>query len=510
MSGRRRQETLEFSSAFSAIKPLESFRLQPESVRDLRRDQEKKRQQPPEYVLSFREYIRDVNPRFRFYRHSEVVIEQLERIEAGEINRLMIFMPPRHGKSELVSRLFPGWYLRRHADQFAALASYGADLAYSLSRNARDFYEMSGGEMDAAASAIKHWETGYGGGMWACGVGGPATGRGFSIGIVDDPVKNWEDAYSETFRNKTWDWWQSTWLTRMNEEDSPLIVMNTRWHDDELAGRLLEQEKEEPERWTIVSFEAIKEKVQISFPDTCEVIDDHREEGDPLCPQRFSLKGLMKKKASVGDRKWAALYQQNPSPAEGAMWKEAWFDDAHLFDTIPPGLLFIANDWDTAYTEKEINSANAFIKAGILRNGDIYVLDFGFRWLEMPELLTWMRRVAGAHYIEAKASGKSAKQMLHREGFDVTEVKIEGGDDKVARTSLVTPTAESGHLYVRRSIVQMLLHHEKQGILRFPNGANDDVNDVLVQAINRLKRKLKHLLDEEDSDMQSASSPGYS
>lgn len=437
-----------------------------------------------------------------------MVIEQLYRLEAKDIIRLMLFMPPRHGKSELVSRLFSGWHLRRHADQFVALSSYGADLAYMLSRNARDFYELSGGALDTSASAIKQWDTGYGGGFWACGVGGPATGKGFSLGIVDDPIKNWKDAYSQTLRESIWNWWTSTWTTRMNEEDSGLIVMNTRWHEDELAGRLLDKEKEEPEGWTVINMEAIKPKTMITFPASCTVIDDQRQVGEALCPQRFSAQALQKKKKAVGEKVWSSLYQQNPSPIEGAMWKTEWFDDDHLFDSVPPGLMFVANDWDLAYTEKETNSACAFLKAGILRNGDIYVLDFGFRWLEMPELLKWMRRISGAHYIEAKASGKSAKQMLSREGFDAIEVKIEGGEDKIARTSLVTATAESGHLYVRRSIVQMLLHDDKQGIVRFPDGANNDVNDTLVQAINRLKRKLKYLIDNEDDDMQSVTSPG--
>ena len=468
--------------------------------------------EPPEYVLSFSDYIREVNPRYQFYRHTGVLIEQLERVEAGDLTRLMIFMPPRHGKSELSSRLFPGWYLRRRPQNFVALSSYGADLSYGFSRNARDYYERSGGELDKSAGAIKHWETGHGGGMWACGVGGPATGRGFSVGIVDDPVKSWEEAYSETIRERNWNWWQSTWLTRMNETTSALIIILTRWHEDDLAGRILQQERDEeedPERWTIVNMEAIKDKVQVSFPASCKVIRDTRKEGQALNPDRFPVKYLRKKERAVGQKVWASLYQQNPTPFEGALWKSAWFDEEHLFDDIPPGLLFVGNDWDTAYGKDEENSASAMAKMGILRNGDIYLLELGARWLEMPELLKWMRRIRDPHYIEAKASGKSARQMLAREGIEASEVQVEGGADKVARTNLVTPTAESGHFYVRRSLVQYLLHDEKQGILRFPAGKNDDVNDVIVQGIGRLRRRLKDLQDAEEQNIRSVSSTGY-
>ncbi|RME24447.1 MAG: terminase, partial [Candidatus Zixiibacteriota bacterium] len=164
-------------------------------------------------TLTFREYIQRVNPRFKFYRHIEKLIAVLQRVADGEINRLMVFMPPRHGKSETVSRLFSAYYLYKHPERWVGINSYAAELAYTLSRNARENYVAGGGALKNDAAAVKHWETGKNGGLWAAGVGGPITGKGFHLGIIDDPLKNAEEAASDTIRAKQKDWYRSTFST---------------------------------------------------------------------------------------------------------------------------------------------------------------------------------------------------------------------------------------------------------------------------------------------------------
>src|SRR5262245_1909160 len=166
-------------------------------------------------AASFRDFIAAVHPRYVVYAHCTRLIAALQRVADGELNRLMVFMPPRHGKSETVSRLFPAYYLLRHPRHFVGLASYGADLAYTLSRAARDFYGAGGGALHQAARAVRHWETASGGGLWAAGVSGPMTGKGFHLGIIDDPLKDAEEAASSTIRNKQKDWYSSTFSTRM-------------------------------------------------------------------------------------------------------------------------------------------------------------------------------------------------------------------------------------------------------------------------------------------------------
>ncbi len=144
----------------------------------------------------------------------------------------------------------------------------------------------------------------------------------------------------------------------------------------------------------------------------------------------------------------------------------------------------MGSDWDLAYTEKQTNSASAFVTAGVY-DKKMYITDLGFEWLEFPKLMAYMRSKQATHYIEAKASGKSAKQVLTNQGINAVEVKVDGGD-KVARAQMATPYAEAGRIFVHRSLINKLLNDEKQGLLRFPNNKNDDLHDAFVQSVNRL------------------------
>ncbi|HEY4613741.1 MAG TPA: hypothetical protein VII11_12215, partial [Bacteroidota bacterium] len=150
-------------------------------------------------------------------------------------------------------------------------------------------------------------------------------------------------------------------------------------------------------------------------------------------------------------------------------------------------------DWDCAYTETDENSASAFVKSGRDKDQNIYILDVGFGWKEFPELVKWMKVRGGPHYIEAKASGKSARQTLQRNGIAAKEVEVDGLD-KISRTRLATPTAEEGKVFVAQHLLNVLLDDERQGILRFPNASHDDVNDAVVQAINRHTKKREFVI----------------
>ena len=167
---------------------------------------ERRKRKKEEPQLSFRDFITQANPHYKFYPYLDQLIELLQRVADGELSRLMVFMPPRHGKSELVSRLFSAYYLYRHPDRWVALTSYGAELAHTFSRNARDNYTRMGGNLKSDAANIKNWETGRGGGVWASGVGGPAAGKGFNLGIIDDPIKDALEAGSSAIQNRNNDW----------------------------------------------------------------------------------------------------------------------------------------------------------------------------------------------------------------------------------------------------------------------------------------------------------------
>jgi len=265
-------------------------------------------------------FIARVFPGYNPYAYARKLMRALEAVERGDIRRLMVFMPPRHGKSELVSRLFPAWYLLRNPSRWVGVNSYGAELAYKFSRRARDYYRDAGGALNAERSAVKEWETNERGGLWAAGVGGPITGKGFHVGIIDDPLKNAEEAASPTIRAKQKEWYTSTFYTR-EEPGGAIIVVQTRWHPDDLSGWLLsrEAESDDPECWHVLSMDALH-AAPPEVPETCTLEPDWREPGDALAPERYPKGKLESIKANVGSKVWASLYQQQPTDSEGALW----------------------------------------------------------------------------------------------------------------------------------------------------------------------------------------------
>ncbi len=268
--------------------------------------------------LDLERFACTVNPRFQWYRHLQVLGRCLERVAAGELKRLMVFMPPRHGKSELVSRIFPAYYLFRHPDRWVGITSYSADLAQAFSRNARAHYESLGRRLRRSAAALRHWETRAGGGFWSAGVGGTITGKGFHLGIIDDPLKNAAQASSPTIRSRQKDWYRSTFYTRQ-EPGAAIILIMTRWDEDDLAGWLLGQEKSrrDCEGWHLVNFPALAEPGVWSPPASCSMEPDWRRPGQALCPERYPARRLERTMARVGRYYAQALYQQRPLSSIG-------------------------------------------------------------------------------------------------------------------------------------------------------------------------------------------------
>lgn len=265
----------------------------------------------------FRDFVNRVYPRFVWYPHCELIAREYQRVADGETKRLMVFAPPRSGKT-LLERLFFGYYVRRFPERWCGVASYGEDLARTIGRAARDNFRLAGGAVRPDVESATHWETTVGGGCWAAGVGGSITGKGMHHGGIDDPVKGAEDAASLTIQAKQVDWWQSTWYTRL-EPDASLAVTMTRWDLHDIGGWLLEQEEaedEEPERWRILHLESIAPEAPPDYPATCTVVTDDRRPGEPLCPERYPLERLLRIKARIGPYFWAALHCQRPQVPE--------------------------------------------------------------------------------------------------------------------------------------------------------------------------------------------------
>ena len=281
--------------------------------------------------LDLAAYAARARPRYQWYRHCLALKEVLQRVLEGTLRRVLIIEPPRHGKSELVSRLFTGHYLATFPDRWVGLVSYGDALAFSLSRAARDNFLMAGGALNPLVQSVGHWETRERGGLWSAGIGGAIVGKGFHLGVIDDPIKNAEDAASTNVREKQREWYQSVFTTR-EEPQGALVVIQTRWHREDLMGWLLQQEAdEEPERWHVVYLPALACEPP-EFPDTVSLEPDWREPGEPLCPERYPLDKLLRLRKRLGSYYWSSLYQGYPVGREGGMFKAAWLQQAIVED----------------------------------------------------------------------------------------------------------------------------------------------------------------------------------
>jgi predicted phage terminase large subunit-like protein len=434
--------------------------------------------------------VRRVNPHYRFYRHTEVLITALQRVADGEIGRLMIFLPPRHSKSETVSRLFAAYFVHRHPRRFVGLASYGADLAYTLSRQAREYYRLAGGLFQV--EGVEQWETDAGGGMWAAGVGGPATGKGYHLGIVDDPLKNAEDAASVTIREKQKEWWRSTFYTRQ-EPEAAIIVLLTRWNEDDLAGWLLAEEEagdDEPERWHVISMPAIYGEGEAPvFPETCTVEPDWRAAGEALCPERYPVEKLRKYERRLGSYFWEALFQQSPKPRSGAMFQREWFP---IVEAAPRAAQRVRY-WDKAGTQGG-GKATAGVLMAVDADGVFYVehvVRGQYSALERERVIRQTAEADAAQYGDVEiwmeqepgSGGKESAEGTVRSlaGFRVHKETVSG--DKVTRAEPFAAQCEARNVRLVRGAWNGGFLDE---LTAFPYGKFKDQADAGAGAFNKL------------------------
>lgn len=264
-------------------------------------------------LIAFTEYT---NPLYAAAAHHLLIAEKLEAVERDEIDRLMIFMPPRHGKSELASRKMPARYLGKHPTRQIIAASYNSEIATDFGRDVRNcmaspeyaevFPNVS---LRPDSKAADRMNTNHGGVYIAAGVGTATTGRGAHLGIIDDPFKDREDADSELQRNRVWNWYRSTFFTRLMPGGA-ICLIQTRWHFDDLAGRLLEQDGriEDGGQWDVLELPAIMD-------------------GKALWSEWYDLDALDRIKRTIGPREWSALYMQQPQPDEGTFFQRDWLKE---------------------------------------------------------------------------------------------------------------------------------------------------------------------------------------
>jgi predicted phage terminase large subunit-like protein len=327
-------------------------------------------------------------------------------------------------------------------------------------------------------------------------VGGPATGRGYGgpsgngVGTIDDPLKSAEEAASEVIREKHKDWYRSEFYTRAAPNASILIVQ-TRWHIDDLSGWLLSQEDEEPECWHIVNFEAIKSEKPPEFPKTCTVEPDWRSPGEALCPERYDEKYLAKVRKKLGEYFFSALYQQSPVPLGGSLIKKDWFQ---YYGAAPAHPLAIYQSWDTASKTSDLNDYSCCTTWAITATG-YYLLDVWRDRVDSPDLIKTAINLASKWtpntvLIEDKASGTGLIQHL-RKMSRISVIEVEPKGEKMMRLSVESPAIESGNVFLPNT-APWLLDYERE-LCAAPNSAHDDQCDSTSQflmhvRLNPLKR----------------------
>ena len=421
--------------------------------------------------------------------HHEETAAKLEAVERGEITRLMLFEPPQHGKSELASVRLPAWYLGRNPQRSVACASYSGDLATVFGRQVRNLvsdplYEAIFGKVISPDStAADRWSTIKGGNYFAVGVGGPLAGRGANLLIIDDPFKDYEEAFSPVIREKIWNWYTTVALTRLQKGGS-VVLVNTRWHDDDLAGRILKHAKGTGERWEIVSFPAIAEEDEL-----------HRKKGEALWPAGHPIHELEMIRETQGSMKWNSLYQQKPPKEQGNVFKREWFRPHHGEPF--GGLLRTSQIWDTAHKTKKVNDYSACVTLE-LRTGGVFIRNVWREKVEYPDLkrkavefqAAWK---ADEVCIEDKDAGAMLIQELKR-NTRLPIIPLEADKDKVLRANAATPMCESGRVYYDADAPWVEMFFEE--MMAFPGGTNDDMVDAFVHGINHLKGIAEHAVPE--------------
>lgn len=451
-----------------------------------------------EAPASFSCFLGYANPKYELEWFHKVIADHCQMLLEGKIKNLMVFMPPQHGKSEIISRNFPAWAFGRNPDLKIVGCSYSADLAEQFSRSIQrtidskeyqkifpDTYLNGPNIRTVVRGYLRNVDifemVGRKGFYKAVGIGGSLTGTPVDIAIIDDPVKDANEANSVTYRQRVWDWYNTVLTTRLHNNSRQLFIM-TRWHEDDLAGRIM---KAEPDEWTVLVIPAI-----------CEVENDGgmstRKIGDALWPTRHSIEKLTKQKTR-SPRQFMALYQQHPVIEGGNIIKRDWFriisqSDFKVIRCQEPMHFFL----DTAYdkrNQKTDNDPSGIIAACKIKN-NIYITNAKKVWKTFPELLRFLPEYLYANdydsyqstlRIEPKANGKSVCQQLE----DSTSLNVTytptPTDAKDVRLHGVSPKVECGRVFLVEGEWNEEFIDE---ICGFPSKAHDEYVDLLGYAIN--------------------------
>lgn len=423
-------------------------------------------------------------PKYDVNWHHKYIADKLTRFAKGKIKNLMLYVPPQHGKSELTSRRLPPFLFGINPNLRIAACSYNDTFASKFNRQVqriitseeyKDIFphiKLSSNKSGYIRTMSEFEIVDYEGSYISVGVGGGITGNPVDILLIDDPIKGREAANSITYREKLWEWYTDEACTRLHNDSQQLLIM-TRWHFDDLAGRILIQESEE---WEVINLEAIYENI---------VDYDKRSIGEALWEKKHSKERLLKIKER-NPKTFYSLYQGNPNPEEGNKFKEEYFEI--IKDSSVPDMIRWEMYIDGAYTKNNQNDPTGIMIAGIFRN-ITYIKTSIDKYLEMPELLDYIEETINANNlnkgikinIEPKASGISMKQLLNKRGYNAVEIKGKYiRVSKEERSDAALPYCESGKVkLIEGAWNKRFLEQLK----RFPNDKHDEHVDLISYLI---------------------------
>ena len=413
----------------------------------------------------------------------------------GKRPRLIITMPPRSGKSEIVSRRFPAYFLGKYPDLSIISVSYSATLAEDFCRDVQriidsDEYKAIFPNTKLSDKKDKNYKrtsdifeiVDHKGVYCSAGVGGGITGKGCDILIIDDPIKNRQEANSENTRKKIFDWYSSTAYTRLSPIGG-VIMMCTRWHLDDLIGKVLSDKNQKP-------FHVI------SYPAIAEHDEPHRKQGEALHPERFSLEILNEIKSTLSASDWLSLYQQRPTPEGGAIFevsKLRYFDES----SEPKRFDQIVGSWDMTFKE---NKTSDFVVGQLWgrKGSEFYLLDMVRDRMDFVKTLKVFINFANKHkncncwLVEDKANGTAIISTLKKHISGI--IPITPKESKQERAYAITPYLEAGNIFFPKN--QNFTKDLEEEMLQFPAGAHDDTVDSMTQALNYFRTKKRVQMSE--------------
>ena len=461
-------------------------------------------------------------PGYEVNWHHREFCRVLNEFIFGDLDRLMIFTQPRAGKSELVSRRLPAFLFGIDPDTQIIACSYSAGLASRMNRDVQriidsEKYKNVFPRTTLSAKNIRSVATGswlrnsdifeivgHKGTYVSSGIGGAITGMGAKYALIDDPIKNMAEAKSQTYRDTVWEWYSSTLYTRLEKGGKVLLTL-TRWNEDDLAGRLLKQMKNDPDadQWKVAILPAIKEPLPEDLEEL-NIAHDPRKEGEALWPNKYPIEVLRTIRATSATV-WQALYQQTPSPQDGNIVSREWWK---YFTARPEELDWVLISWDFAFKGQDDSDYVVGTVWG-RHKGRKYLLDMVRDKMSFTETLVsmkalntkWINKVGriSENLVEEKANGAAIINVLQKDIAGL--IPINPKESKEARAISVSPQIESGSVFIPDPDSEPWVSDFIEEWAKFPKGKNDDIVDSTSQALTRLGQQ-HSWLDLEDIEAQ--------